>query len=64
MISAGDIGGTATRLALVEAATGELKIVAEQTFPSRERTSLGTLRRKMGWTAVCHLYDDLLVKNA
>ena len=40
MILAGDIGGTNTRLALVEAATGELKIVAEQTFPSRERTSL------------------------
>jgi hypothetical protein len=34
IIPAGDIGGVKTRLALVEAATGELKIVAEQTFPS------------------------------
>ena len=40
MILAGDIGGTNTRLALVDATTGELKIVAEKTFPSRERTSL------------------------
>jgi glucokinase len=40
MILAGDIGGTNTRLALVEATTDELKIVAEKTFPSRERTSL------------------------
>ena len=40
MILAGDIGGTNTRLALVEAMTDELRIVAEKTFPSRERTSL------------------------
>jgi glucokinase len=40
MILAGDIGGTNTRLALVEGTADELKIVAEQTFPSRERTSL------------------------
>lgn len=40
MILAGDIGGTNTRLALVEAATGGLRIVAEETFASRERTSL------------------------
>jgi glucokinase len=40
MILAGDIGGTNTRLALIDATTGELKIVAEKTFPSRERTSL------------------------
>jgi glucokinase len=40
MILAGDVGGTNTRLALVEATSGELKIVAEKTFPSRERTSL------------------------
>jgi glucokinase len=40
MIPAGDIGGAKTRLALVEAVTGELKMVAEQPFPSRERTSL------------------------
>jgi glucokinase len=40
MILAGDIGGTNTRLALVEATDDELKIVFEKTFPSRERTSL------------------------
>jgi glucokinase len=40
MILAGDIGGTNTRLALVEALTGDLRIVAENTFPSREWTSL------------------------
>lgn len=64
MISAGDIGGTATRLALVEAATGELKIVAEQTFPSRERTSWERCDARWAGRAMCHLYDDLLVKNA
>lgn len=40
MILAGDIGGTNTRLALVEVTGGELGIIAEETFPSRERTSL------------------------
>ncbi len=40
MILAGDIGGTNTRLALVEATAGGLGIVAEKIFPSRERTSL------------------------
>ncbi|NLI80316.1 MAG: glucokinase [Deltaproteobacteria bacterium] len=40
MILAGDIGGTNTRLALVEAAGGGLRIKAEKTFSSRERTSL------------------------
>ena len=40
MILAGDIGGTNTRLALVEATVEELRIVAQETFPSRERTSL------------------------
>lgn len=41
MILAGDIGGTNTRLALVQAPNGEdMTIVAEKTFPSRERTSL------------------------
>ncbi len=40
MILAGDIGGTNTRLALVDPAGGALHIVAEETFPSRERTSL------------------------
>ena len=40
MILAGDIGGTNTRLALVEAAPGGMRILFEKTFPSRERTSL------------------------
>lgn len=43
MILAGDIGGTNTRLALVEAADTELKIAEEETYPSRERTSLETV---------------------
>jgi len=42
MILAGDIGGTNTRLALVEAAPGGMRILFEKTFPSRERTSLET----------------------
>ncbi len=40
MILAGDIGGTNTRLALVEATSDELRIAAEGVYPSRERTSL------------------------
>jgi glucokinase len=40
MILAGDIGGTNTRLALVDVTTDGLKIVFENTFSSRERTSL------------------------
>jgi glucokinase len=40
MILAGDIGCTNTRLALVEATSDELRIVAEETYPSRERMSL------------------------
>ncbi len=42
MILAGDIGGTNTRLALVEATDDGLRIAAEKTFPSRERASLET----------------------
>jgi len=40
MILAGDIGGTNTRLAIVDAAPGGMRILFEKTFPSRERTSL------------------------
>ena len=40
MILAGDIGGTNTRLALVEETSGGMRIRFEKTFPSRERTSL------------------------
>jgi glucokinase len=40
MILAGDIGGTNTRLALIDATNEGLQIVSEETFSSRERTSL------------------------
>lgn len=40
MILAGDIGGTNTRLALLEAVGGGLRVRSEMTFPSREQTSL------------------------
>jgi glucokinase len=40
MILAGDIGGTNTRLALVEAKDEGMQILVEKTFPSRERASL------------------------
>ncbi len=40
MILAGDIGGTNTRLALVEAKNDSITILFEETFPSREKTSL------------------------
>ena len=40
MILAGDIGGTNTRLAYVDAATGGMRILIKKTFPSRERASL------------------------
>jgi glucokinase len=40
MILAGDIGGTNTRLAFIEAKDDGLQILFEKTFQSRERTSL------------------------
>ncbi len=40
MILAGDIGGTHARLALATAEEGRLKVVAEDSFPSREHVSL------------------------
>lgn len=40
MILAGDIGGTNTRLALVDEKRGRLRIAAEQTYRSREQSSL------------------------
>jgi glucokinase len=40
IVLAGDIGGTNTRLAYVDAAPGAKRILFERTFPSRERTSL------------------------
>ncbi|MFH0996824.1 MAG: glucokinase [Pseudomonadota bacterium] len=52
MILAGDIGGTNTRLALVEARNGEMQILFEKTFPSREKTSL-----ESALTEFLSLYD-------
>jgi glucokinase len=49
MILAGDVGGTNTRLALVEATAGELKIAAKEISPSRWRMSLET-----AWESFCH----------
>jgi glucokinase len=40
MILAGDIGGTHTRLALFDAKDGRMRILFEETFASREKTSL------------------------
>lgn len=40
MILAGDIGGTNTRLAIIEVKQEGWRILFEKTFPSRERTSL------------------------
>jgi glucokinase len=40
MILAGDIGGTSTRLASFEVRNGRLSLVIEQTYPSREHSSL------------------------
>jgi glucokinase len=40
MVLAGDIGGTNTRLALVDASAGGVRILREETYPSRERASL------------------------
>ncbi|MFZ2632099.1 MAG: glucokinase [Desulfosalsimonadaceae bacterium] len=40
MILAGDIGGTNTRLAVINAVGGKMEILFEATFPSREHKSL------------------------
>jgi glucokinase len=40
MILAGDIGGTNTRLAILEIADRWPRVIVEQTFPSREHKSL------------------------
>ena len=45
MILAGDIGGTSTRLALLEVTDGRLKPVVEQKYPSREHQSLDDIVR-------------------
>ncbi|MFZ5570218.1 MAG: glucokinase [Thermodesulfobacteriota bacterium] len=46
MILAGDIGGTNTRLAIVAVVEGRVRIVAEETFASREEPSLESALRK------------------
>jgi glucokinase len=46
MILAGDIGGTNTRLAVVNLDQGRLRIEAKEIFPSREQPSLESALRK------------------
>ncbi len=57
MILAGDIGGTNTRLALVGETAGEMMIVAEKTFASRERPSL-----EAAIAEFCSLHDCELTR--
>jgi len=45
-ILVGDIGGTNTRLAIIELVKGRYHFLAEQTFPSREEPSLESALRK------------------
>ena len=45
-ILVGDIGGTNTRLAIIEIVKGHFKFLAEETFPSREELSLESALRK------------------
>ncbi len=45
-ILAGDIGGTNTRLAIVEIVKGHFNFLSEETFPSREESSLESALRK------------------
>jgi glucokinase len=46
LILVGDIGGTNTRLAIIDVVMGQLKFLAEQTFPSREEQSLESALQK------------------
>ncbi len=46
MILAGDIGGTNTRLALLEMEDQRPRVIVEQAFPSREHKSLDEIVRK------------------
>jgi len=55
MILAGDIGGTNTRLALVEAENDAIKFQFEKTFPSREKTSLEAVLGEFLAQYPCHL---------
>jgi glucokinase len=45
-ILVGDIGGTNTRLAIIEIVKGHFNFLAEETFPSREEPSLESALRK------------------
>ncbi|MGV8075199.1 MAG: glucokinase [Syntrophobacteraceae bacterium] len=54
MILAGDIGGTNTRLAIVEANKDGMRILFEKTFPSRERTSLESVLAEFLSLYDCH----------
>ena len=46
MVLAGDVGGTKTRLGLFDVKGGRLKPLVEETFPSREHTSLDEIVRQ------------------
>ena len=46
MILAGDIGGTHARLAYFQRRNGDLRLVSEQVFPSREHSELGEIVSK------------------
>jgi glucokinase len=46
MILAGDIGGTHARLAYFQGRNGNLRLVSEQVFPSREHSELGEIVSK------------------
>ena len=43
MILAGDIGGTNARLAYFQPQNGDLRLISERVFPSREYTELGEI---------------------
>ena len=45
-ILVGDIGGTNTRLAIIEIVKGHFHFLVEETFPSREEPSLESALRK------------------
>ena len=45
-ILVGDVGGTNTRLAIIEMVKGNFNFLAEETFPSREEPSLESALRK------------------
>jgi len=46
VILVGDIGGTNTRLAIMDVVKGHFNFLAEETFPSREELSLEIALRK------------------